>query len=58
MRTRIDTMERFYCMKCRSTELMREVPDEIDKDKTGFKCIICGTVHRHPDVWKKPPRTV
>jgi len=58
MRTRINTMERFYCMRCKSTQLMRELPDEIDPDKDGFKCLICGTVHKHANLWKSPPRTI
>jgi uncharacterized Zn finger protein len=54
---RINTLEKFYCRSCKSSEWMREVPDEANKDQTGHKCIICGTVHKHPGLWKKPPKT-
>ena len=54
---RINTLEKFYCMRCKSSEWMRQVPDEQDPTVTGFKCIICGTVHKHPGLWKKPPKT-
>lgn len=58
MRKRINTLEKYYCMKCRSSQWMREMPDELDKDKDGFKCIICGTIHRYTQLWKTPPKTL
>jgi uncharacterized Zn finger protein len=58
MRRKSDELEKYYCMKCKGSTWMREVLDSKESDKDGMKCIICGTIHRHPNLWKKPPKTI
>ena len=55
---RMRTFEKYYCMKCQSSQWMRQLPDETAKDKDGFKCIICGTIHKLEHLWKTPPKTI
>jgi DNA-directed RNA polymerase subunit RPC12/RpoP len=52
------TMEKYYCMKCKVSVWMRETLDKNDSQQDAWKCIICGTVHAHPNLWKKPPATI
>jgi len=53
-----NTLEKYYCMKCKSSQWMRENLDKKDSLKDSWICIICGTPHSHPNLWKKPPRSL
>ena len=54
----INTLEKYYCMQCKSSTWMREHVDKKGAYPDSWKCIICGTIHRHPNLWKKPPKTI
>lgn len=55
---RPDELEKYYCMQCKASVWMREVLDKTDSMRDAWKCIICGAVHRHPNLWKRPPKTI
>ncbi len=52
-----NTLEKYYCMKCKASSWMREHKEKTGAYPDAWKCIVCGTVHRHPKLWKKPPKT-
>lgn len=53
-----EELEKYYCMKCKASQWMRETLDRNDSQQDAWKCIICGTKHAHPNLWKKPPRSL